>query len=209
MSATGSWEELHRVERFRPRYPSEPVVRFLVRRLGERRGRVLDLGCGAGRHTLLARQLGHDAVGSDLSITGLRHVESPRVGSAMQALPFATGSFDAVIAFGVLYYNDAAGVRDTVAEMLRVLRPGGWALVVTRTPRDGRFGRGEEVEPMTWRATDDETSERGMLLHFLDRATIDSLFAAFSEVTVDVWEWTAGGGRFRNSDWVIEARKQG
>ena len=45
------WIDLHKNKRYRPKYPSETVVQFVFRNF-ERDGKtkVLDLGCGAGRH---------------------------------------------------------------------------------------------------------------------------------------------------------------
>ncbi len=45
------WKNLHKENRYRPKYPSELVVQFVFRNF-KRDGqeKVLDLGCGAGRH---------------------------------------------------------------------------------------------------------------------------------------------------------------
>lgn len=82
-------------------------------------GRVLDLACGDG--PLLAR-LGARAIGLDLSREELGG--APRVvqGRA-QALPFATGVFDACAChLAFMLFDDLAAV---VAELERVLRPAG------------------------------------------------------------------------------------
>lgn len=216
------WDQLHTRARFRPIYPSEPVVRFVSRRLGgletraEKPADVLDIGCGAGRHSLLLARAGHRVTGTDISSEGLRHasarLEADGFAAAlhvadMRSLPFDEASFDAVVSYGVFNYGDSRDFQAAVNEAYRVLRPGGWLLTVTRTTDDDRFRRGRPIAPRTVEVVDDATNERGMRLHFLDRSAIDEVYAHFAEVSVDRIDHTAGGGDLLNSDWVIEARR--
>lgn len=86
--------------------------------------RLLDVGCGGG---LLAPHVrGYEHVGVDLSEAGLavaaRHGVAPVHADAAD-LPFQDASFDVVVAGEILeHVTDLDG---TVAEALRVLRPGG------------------------------------------------------------------------------------
>ena len=102
-------------------------------RLGVQPGeRVLDLGCGAGRHSFEARRLGARVVAVDLDDAVLKDVNEMMkddgapatcvVGDALR-LPFAEGSFDRIIASEVLEHipDDSAAMT----EIERVLKPGG------------------------------------------------------------------------------------
>jgi len=114
-------------------------------RLGVRPGeRVLDMGCGAGRHAFEMFRRGADVVAFDQDGDELAEVlelfaamreagEVPagaeadiKQGDAL-ALPFADGEFDRVVAAEVLEHI----ADDTVAmtELFRVVRPGGTAAV--------------------------------------------------------------------------------
>jgi SAM-dependent methyltransferase len=93
--------------------------------------RLLDAGCGTGNNLKHFAALGN-AYGVDLSPEALRFCRQRGVTVArgsLGALPFATGTFDCVTSFDVLYHrwveDDAAAVR----EMTRVLAPGGVLLV--------------------------------------------------------------------------------
>lgn len=213
-----AWDELHEQPRFRPLYPSEWVVRFGARHLSQRPGqRVLDLGCGAGRHGLLALDHGSEVVAFDLSTGGLRHTrdrfaERPgavahTVAGRYEHLPFADGRFDAVICFGVLYYGDASTFAEGVDEIRRILTDGGHALVVLRSTDDHRHGRGLEVEPNTYLLDIPETNEVDMLMHFVDREGLDRAFSGFSNIIVERHDHTANGGAILNSDWIVEATR--
>jgi SAM-dependent methyltransferase len=121
-------------------------------RLGVQAGdRILDLGCGFGRHSYQAARLGAEVVAFDASADEVRNVqdtfgamavageldaEAARVGAVQGdalKLPFADGSFDRVIASEVLEHIPAD--ETAMAELARVLRSGG-SMAVT-VPRCG------------------------------------------------------------------------
>ena len=93
---------------------------------------LIDAGCGGG---LLAPHLagkGYRHVGVDLQRSGLRaaaaHGVEPVCGD-VTALPFATGSADVVAAGEILEH--VTDLEATVAEVCRVLRPGGLVVLDT------------------------------------------------------------------------------
>jgi SAM-dependent methyltransferase len=120
-------------------------------RLGVSRGeKLLDLGCGMGRHAFQAVRLGARVVALDAAseeVTQVRNTigamvdagevrkddEAGAVQGNALCLPFSDGSFDRVIASEVLEHIP----EDTtaMAELARVLRPGGTMAVTV--PRFG------------------------------------------------------------------------
>ncbi|HEU4451218.1 MAG TPA: class I SAM-dependent methyltransferase [Gaiellaceae bacterium] len=116
-------------DRFVGRY-GEGLARGLVAAAGLQTGRALDVGSGPGALTrVLADRLGPEHVcavdPSEPFVSALRErlpgVDA-RVASA-EALPFADGEFDA--ALSQLAVNFMADPEAGVAEMRRVVRPGG------------------------------------------------------------------------------------
>lgn len=137
-------------------------------RLGLRPGdRVIDMGCGAGRHAFEMYRRGADVVAFDQDADELANVlelfgamkaagEVPdgaeadiKEGDALD-LPFADGEFDRVVASEVLEH-----IHDdhrAITELVRVLRPGGtMAITVPRWL----------PEVINWRLSDDYHNTRG------------------------------------------------
>jgi SAM-dependent methyltransferase len=111
-------------------------------RLGLRPGqRVLDCGCGGGIliNQLVAR-FGVRGFGVDLSTLALKRARQCGAKGIrykqglLEKLPFAAGSFDAVTSFDVLEH--VAGKEQALAEIVRVLKPGGKALLYAVSSRD-------------------------------------------------------------------------
>ena len=108
--------------------------------------RLLDLGCGGGRHAFEALRRGAavvaldadaaEASGAAAVLAAMLAPDGDAVAAGAAAavagdavgLPFAAGAFDRVIAAEVLEHVDADGAA--LAELVRVLRPGG-TLAVT------------------------------------------------------------------------------
>jgi 2-polyprenyl-6-hydroxyphenyl methylase / 3-demethylubiquinone-9 3-methyltransferase len=132
---TGPAAILHAINR--------PRVGFYLRQLGDLHGRlVLDAGCGGG---LVARELaaaGATVVGLDRSLgsLGVARRAAGTVGAfrpvqgRMERLPFADGTFHAVVAADVLEH--VPDLPAAVAELARVLAPGGRLAfdTINRTP---------------------------------------------------------------------------
>jgi SAM-dependent methyltransferase len=214
------WDRLHENQRFRPRYPNDHVVRFLIsnKTAVETTGteRFLDIGAGAGRHMRLASELGLDAYGTDTSMVGLQHAQQQfrtsapdarLVQASMTALPFADCSFALALSFGVFYYGTAEDMRVAIAEAHRVLAPTGKLFAVLRTTQDYRFGKGEQLEKQTFRLKITETNEYDTVQHFLKAEDIETYFEKFSEVGFEKTETTSANRTRIDSDWLITARK--
>jgi SAM-dependent methyltransferase len=94
-------------------------------------GRVLDVGCGRGRLLQAFQRKGCEVTGTELSDDACRYAREVlgipvRVGG-LESLGFPDGSFDVVVMWHVLEH--VSDPRPTLAEVARILRPGGIFLV--------------------------------------------------------------------------------
>ena len=108
---------------------TEQEVTFLIDELGLQPGmRVLDVGCGPGRHASALATRGIDVVGVDISMAFLRAAGAGTwVRGDARRLPFSERSFDAAISlcqggFGLVGGEDDTGV---IQQMATVVKKGG------------------------------------------------------------------------------------
>lgn len=101
-------------------------------------GLLLDVGCSWGRWTIAAQRRGYTAVGIDPSLGAVMAARrvARQLGVAARFvvgdaryLPFLSGQFDRVFSYSVIQHFSRADAREAIAEMGRVLRPGGDSLV--------------------------------------------------------------------------------
>lgn len=96
--------------------------------------RILDLGCGIGVNTLYLRSAGIQTTACDFSQSALDVLVSTLPDAPVlcfdmtTGLPFLPESIDAIIADLSLHYFPDAVTRQIVADMKKVLRPGGLLL---------------------------------------------------------------------------------
>ena len=220
-SLVNKWNKLHQKSLLRTKYPSESVVRFMnscfPADLKNRHNiKILDIGCGGGRHVKLFAENGFATYGVDFSSTGIKHTNkfldeydltAKLENSTMIDLPYENEYFDAVISFGVFYYTDSVGMKKSIGELYRVLKMNGKAFINLRTINDYRFGKGKELEKNTFILDIKETNEFNMTLHFLSEQDINEYFAGFKSINLEKNEFTKNNLKILNSDWLITAGK--
>jgi malonyl-CoA O-methyltransferase len=126
-------------------------VQLILEYFGDLSGkRVLDVGCGKGRFArVLAERFPKSAiVAFDLAEAMLRHVPpgiSPCVGS-MTALPFQGESID--YAYATESLEHAVDIDAAVAELCRVVKPGGRVVIIDKNVE--QWGRLKTPEWEKW-----------------------------------------------------------
>ncbi len=132
--AKKAWNEKYREETDLP--PVHVDIPRIVEIFKKRNfKRVLDLGCGSGRHTIFLAQQGFEVYGIDISEEGIRKTSSHlkkhglkahlKVGDIYLRLPYSDNFFDAIVCIHTLHHNDIEGIERLIMELKRILKQKG------------------------------------------------------------------------------------
>ncbi len=175
--------------------PDPRVLRLLRRvRRAVPGGRLLDVGCGEGRHTLAAARLGFKAVGVDYQPLALERArrrarrEGIRGTGFRRAdvfrLPFPEARFEVLLDCGCLHHQRKRDWPAYRRSLLRVLGPRGFLVLMVFSPRF-RFFRGSRRR---WHIA------RGAYRRCFTAGEVAGLFAPELEVLEAAERRGVGGG---------------
>ncbi len=217
------WIQVHNTREW-GRYPAEELVRFMARNYysGDRsKVCVLDLGCGTGANTWFFGREGFTTIAFDGSLTATKKAatfckEFAQSTSFLQAdagiLPFKNESFDVVADVGALSANSSKGIRQILAEIIRVLKPGGrvFSSVLFTTSTSG-YKTGEKIDTYSYRNVEHGPVAGLGTIHFFTKNEIIKLWqsAGFEKPVIDVISRSDHGGSTRISFYTAAARKRG
>lgn len=190
------WNRILQEEGYSLEKPDESVVGFFTfLKRKSRKGRVLDLGCGGGRHLIYMANRGFEAYGIDISETGLnlskerlrrRGLEGYVLKCDMSQLPYVDSCFDVVICLYTIYHQKLKRIQETISEIRRVLRNGGFLLLNFQSKKSSRYGKGEKVEEDTF--IQQNGPEKGIIHYFTDKEEIMGLLKSFKTVNIELRE---------------------
>jgi cyclopropane fatty-acyl-phospholipid synthase-like methyltransferase len=193
MPKTHPWELAWREGRWEEASPPlAEVVEFAkdLKREGART--ILDIGCGAGRHSILLGKQGFQVAALDISETALKTLDGrlraasianvTLVKHEMWDLPFIDRYFDGIICTNVLHHGKLVEIKRTVREVRRVMSKGALAFIVALSVADFRKGNGKKLEPNTYVFTGGD--ERGIVHHFFSRSELLSCLRGMKLVSL-------------------------
>jgi len=205
------WNQILREERYSREEPDEIVVNFAtLLKKKNKKLRVLDLGCGGGRHQVYIAERGFEAHGIDTSETGLyltrerlkrQDLEVYLVKCDMKMLPYIDFCFGAVVSLHTIYHQRYGRFQKTISEINRVLGKKGLVLMNFLSKRTYIYGKGAEVEENTF--VEQEGAEKGVLHHFSDKEEIERLFKNFKIIDLKLSEREVEGKL--QSRWILVA----
>ncbi len=154
--------------------------------------RILDLGCGDGRHLIFLGKLGYEMYGLDFAPTALNHSKEWLNEEGLQAelkcgdmsqLPWPDQYFDAIVSIRVLHHHTIVSARKTFDEVHRVLRTGGYVLATVAkapAPRDWKEGHFTKKGPRTYVPL--KGHEKGLPHHFFTERELRRLMSGFTVI---------------------------
>lgn len=182
-----------------------PQVANLFRKKSIRK--VLDLGCGSGRHTVYLAKRGFEVYGFDIAPEGIKITRnwlkkerlkaSFKIGDIYKKLPYKDKFFDAIIAIQVINHGKIESIRKLIREMERILKPKGLVFITARRRRlrnwrinsiRKEFFRGSDgieilktdykiIGPRTYVPTD--SGEKGLIHYVFNKSLLKKEFKNF------------------------------
>ena len=192
------WEESYRRFENHLYWPSDEGVRFVARYLRRRRGldefidvapnakgsRMLDLGCGVGRMLAFGTEMGFEMYGIDLSTVAIdaarkwikriapdASADGRIVAGDVRKLPWADAFFDHAMSESALDSMPFATAATGVAEVSRVLKPGGYFYCSLISSDQTGYAPDFSGEIIV-----ETQHEQGTIQTFFNRSKIDALF---------------------------------
>ncbi len=154
------WDNLWRDEAYVARNwldPDPHIVRLTPIMQGRRVQRVLDLGCGVGRHLLYLARQGFE-------------------GHALDISPYPDAFFDWALSVQVIHHTTAATLRQVIHHVHHKLKPGGFFFVTFPPVENASANDGQEIEPRTFQREEDGEP---LLHHYVTAEEIDALMEGF------------------------------
>lgn len=218
------WDDKFRLGRW-GRYPPEDLVRFMGRNYqGIDHGKVsvLEVGCGPGANLWFLHREGFHIAGIDgspaaieASAYRLAHENKDlnplapdlRTGD-FSVLPWPDAGFDLVVDIYAIYANTLKVIHATLAEIDRVLKPGGRIYSKLWGRNTTGYGEGKKIEEGTYEDIPTGPCKGMGLSHFFDQGEIQKVFSKFEILAIDVLTRTDSEKGHRIEEYACQFAKR-
>lgn len=150
--------------------------------------KVLDLGCGMGRHSIYLKEAGFEVTACDISEKAVETTKKKfeSLGYQLDAsvcdmrkLPFKKNTFDAVLCVWTSGHGTLQDMKKHAAEMLRVVKEDGIIYIDYPSIEDERYGIGKEIEANTF--LDNMPGEEKIPHHYSDVDEIEEVYKGYKK----------------------------
>lgn len=176
--------------------------------------RVLDLGCGLGRHMLYMAERGFEVIGCDISEETLMEAEENAKSRDLNLtfvqgdyidLPFHNNVFSGVLCLQTLHHDFPESFIRGFKEIRRIMKQGGYLALDPLSTNDGYFGRGRPLGEKLF-------LQDRIPHYFFDEDEIvdllERLFFKIIKLEKHRYVSTRGNGAIKRERFLIIARKE-
>ena len=154
--------------------------------------KVIDVGAGIGRHSLLFAKNGFDVIAFDNSESGLTLLsESARsqnlyietILGDMSKMPLENESCDAVFAYHTIYHTEQESLTVIISELFRILKPSGEAFITMLAKEDEHYimNMNNRISPNVVLKKDGNSP---LVPHYyIDHSELEELFSMFDFIS--------------------------
>ncbi|MEW6096135.1 MAG: class I SAM-dependent methyltransferase [bacterium] len=212
------WDKFYAEGTYLMWVPGECLVQFVAKEIERKKRkveRILDVGCGNGRHLVYLAKKGFNSYGIDISQKALQILQNWLNQENLQAelkkasvteIPYPDEYFDVVVCLGILDHILIKETKKGIQEIERVLKSKGILFLGLRSDRDTQCGKGKEIEEKTFLLPGDV--EGNLPQHFFSLKEIKELLVKFEISDLECRERLMGMDLSNiDSRWIITAQK--
>jgi SAM-dependent methyltransferase len=181
--------------------PQEDIPWLAKRWKKEGVKRILDLGCGTGRHAVYLAKNGFEVYGMDIAKTGIKIAKEwlekerlrakLRVGDVYKKLPYKNCFFDAIVCVRTLNHGRIEWIRKAIEEMYRILRAGGYIFIVVHKHKGKKHIQKDKLYGIKWIAPRTYVilsgPEKGLIHYRFNKKILISEFKKVGFKVLDFW----------------------
>jgi ubiquinone/menaquinone biosynthesis C-methylase UbiE len=182
-----SWDKVFKSEGKYFLQPEKEVRQLIAVLKKHKVKKILDLGCGTGRHLVYLAKRGFDVYGLDESRTGLKIARKwlkdeqltahLKICDLYNKYPFKNEFFDAVISTRAIHHGSSKNVKKAIKEVSRVLKPNGIIFIIVPTSSKTQSVKSKKVEPHVYVPL--EGHEKGLPHLIFNKSLIKEYFRNF------------------------------
>lgn len=161
--------------------------------------KILDLGCGLGRHSIYFAEKDFEVNSVDLSDYGVNYLKewAKKENLDIKAevcdmlnLPFKDETFDCIIAYNVIYHTDTEGFMKSIEEIKRILKKGGELFLTLLSKNTWSYQNADKYKRVDNNTIlrDEHETEFNVPHFYVDIEDIKKYFVDFDFVTIPVEE---------------------
>lgn len=189
------WENHFKKGLYDEKYPSEQVIRFLMRLIKKNKEKcykALDLGCGVGRHLILFAENGLDSYGFDIAVSALKSAKKNLEANDLRAdlnqgdlidLPYPNNFFDIIISFGVFDHVRFSNAKKAIKEVYRILKEEGHIYFKLETNESPERSLGTLIAENTY--VMGTNCEKDIIQHYFSKNELFELFKDFEIIQLE------------------------
>jgi len=193
-----AWESIYKSQKDPKEDPQKEVVPLHDLFRKHQVEKVLDLGCGSGRHVVYFAKLGYRVSGIDIAPGAVslsqkwlaaENLEAELQCGDMVRLPWPDHFFDAVISIRVIEHNRFAHIQKILKEVGRVLKTGGlfFANLKKYPPyKDWKNGKFARIDHHLYAPA--EGDEKDIIHYFFAEDELEKILGDFSIVKIEADE---------------------
>lgn len=158
--------------------------------LKKQKGKILDVGCGSGRHFIKRKNL--EFYGIDFSKEMLKHAKGKNIArelikSNSWKIPYESNFFDAVLCYAVLHCISSKHKRqNTIKEIYRTLKPKSQALISVWGRNSPRLKNKPKECFVPWTTKENEKTKRYTYIYNFEELKAEIENAGFR--IVNIWQ---------------------